>query len=160
MSINQLFDLSSTFAIPFWFLLIGLGWLRPIERILRSPWIAIAPALIYAIVLVPNFNIVWNTVTNGSLTAIADLLSTPEGATLAWAHFLAFDLLIGRWIYLDSREQRIPHLLIMPVLFLTLMIGPVGYLLYLLTRSIIKLIRRDDWSTLILDKAPEPISET
>ena len=30
------------------------------------------------------------------LAAVAALLSTPAGATLAWAHFLAFDLMVGR----------------------------------------------------------------
>jgi hypothetical protein len=50
-------------------------------------------------------------------------------------HFLAFDLFVGRWIYLDSQERRISAWLVAPVLFLTLMLGPAGFLLYLAVRS-------------------------
>jgi hypothetical protein len=71
-----------------------------------------------------------------SLAGIAALLGTPAGATIAWVHFLAFDLLVGRWAYLDSRERGVSAWLMGPVLFFTLMLGPVGFLLYLAVRAL------------------------
>jgi hypothetical protein len=59
----------------------------------------------------------------------------PYFATLAWAHFLAFDLFVGRWIYLDSRERGSSAGLVAPALLLTLMLGPIGFLLYLALRA-------------------------
>ena len=43
---------------------------------------------------------------------------------------------MGRWAYLDSRERRISAWLMAPVLFLTLMLGPIGFGLYLALRSL------------------------
>jgi hypothetical protein len=65
---------------------------------------------------------------------VANLLGSPEGAIIAWIHFLAFDLFVGRWIYLDSEEQRLSRWLMAPILFLTLMLGPIGFLSYLIAR--------------------------
>jgi len=67
---------------------------------------------------------------------IATLLGSPEGATIAWVHFLAFDLFIGRWIYLDSRERRLGAVLMAPILLFTLMLGPLGFLSYLVLRAV------------------------
>jgi hypothetical protein len=66
----------------------------------------------------------------------AVLLGSPAGATIAWVHFLAFDLFVGRWIYLESHERQVNPWLMAPVLFLTLMLGPAGFLLYLMVRSV------------------------
>ena len=51
-----------------------------------------------------------------------------------WVHFLAFDLFVGRWVYLDSRENVINAWIMAPVLFFCLMLGPIGLLLYLSVR--------------------------
>src|SRR5262249_13308117 len=77
---------------------------------------------------------VWQAVSRPELSGVAALLGSPIGATIAWLHFLAFDLFVGRWIYLDSRERGITAWSMGPVLFLTLMMGPCGFLLYLIVR--------------------------
>ena len=54
----------------------------------------------------------------------------------AWTHFLAFDLLIGRWMVDDALgpgRSRLPLVLSLPVTF---MFGPLGLLLYLGGRSL------------------------
>ena len=54
--------------------------------------------------------------------------------TAGWVHYLAFDLFIGGWELADSRERGVPHLLMLPLLFLTFIFGPIGLLSYLLLR--------------------------
>jgi hypothetical protein len=49
-------------------------------------------------------------------------------------HFLAFDLFVGRWAYLDSRQRGTSAWIVSPILFLILMVGPLGLLLYLFVR--------------------------
>ncbi len=71
-----------------------------------------------------------------TLVGVAGLLGSEVGATIGWVHFLAFDLFVGRWIYLDSREKNISVWLMAPILFFTLMLGPLGLLSYLLLREI------------------------
>ena len=71
---------------------------------------------------------------NPTLDGIAGLLGTPAGAAVGWVHFLAFDLFVGRWAYLDSRERGISAWLVSPTLFFVFMAGPLGLLLYLAVR--------------------------
>jgi hypothetical protein len=72
------------------------------------------------------------------LATVAPLLATPAGATIAWIHFLAFDVFVGRWIFLDAGERRLHPLVVGPVLALTLLFGPAGFLSYLVVRSLAK----------------------
>jgi hypothetical protein len=65
------------------------------------------------------------------LPRVAAPLGTPRGATIAWMHFLAFDLFVGRWVYLDARLRGAPSWRLAPVLLLVLMLGPLGLAAYL-----------------------------
>ena len=132
---EAIFSLSSLLVMPFWALMIFLPHWRWTRRILRSPLVILPPALLYGALVLPRLAEVFLAVSSPTLAGIATLLSTPAGATIAWAHFLAFDLFVGRWIYLDGRERGISALLMAPVLFLTLMLGPLGFLLYLVLRG-------------------------
>ena len=40
-----------------------------------------------------------------------------------WTHYLAFDLFIGGWEVRDAHRRGIPHLLIVPALVLTFLLG-------------------------------------
>jgi hypothetical protein len=132
----SIFRLSNLLVLPFWALMILLPRWRWTTRILQSPLVSAAPAFLYAALVLPRLVEIWPAVTRPALSGIAVLLGSPAGATIAWVHFLAFDLLVGRWIYLDSRERRVSAWIMAPVLFLTLMLGPAGFLLYLVVRSV------------------------
>jgi Domain of unknown function (DUF4281) len=131
-----LFRLSNLLVLPFWALMILLPRWRWTVRILRSPLVSAAPALVYAALVLPRLGAIFPAVARPTLAGVAALLGTPEGATISWVHFLAFDLFIGRWIFLDSQERRLSALLTAPVLFLTLMLGPLGFLIYLVLRAV------------------------
>lgn len=133
---SLLFSVSGLLVMPFWLLMIALPLWGVTRRVMQSPWIAAAPAALYAALVLPRFGEVLSAVSNPSLAGIAALLGTEFGATVAWVHFLAFDLLVGRWAYLDSRERGINPFLMAPVLFFTFMLGPVGFLAYLGIRAV------------------------
>lgn len=133
---EAIFSLSGLLVIPFWALMIFLPRWRWTRRILQSPLVILPPALLYAALTLPRLAEVFPAVSNPTLDGIAALLGTPAGATIAWAHFLAFDLFVGRWIYFDGRERGISALLMALVLFLTLMLGPLGFLVYLVLRNL------------------------
>lgn len=99
---------------------------------MRSRWSVVPAALVYALLVLPNMPSLLADLANPQLATIAALLGTPVGATIGWIHFLAFDLFMGRWAYLDSRERGIHPLLTSITLFFILMFGPLGLLLYLL----------------------------
>ena len=130
-----LFRVSNLLVLPLWALMILLPRWQWTARIIRSPFVSAAPALLYAVLVLPRLGTIWPAVSRPTLTGVATLLGSPAGATIAWVHFLAFDLFVGRWIYLDSQERRGSFWLMAPVLFLTLMLGPAGFLVYLIVRS-------------------------
>jgi len=128
--------LSNFLVLPFWALMILLPRWRWTERIVRSPLVSFAPAAIYVTLVFPLLKEVGPAVVRPTLNGVAALLGSPAGATIAWVHFLAFDLFVGRWIYLDSRERQVSVWFMAPLLLLTLMLGPAGFLLYLAVRTI------------------------
>ncbi|SRR6266851_184388 len=132
-----LFRLSNVLVLPFWALMILLPRWRWTTRVIRSPFVSGTPAALYAALVLPRLGEIWPAVSRPTLSGIAVLLGSPAGATIAWVHFLAFDLFVGRWIYLDSQERRVSAWLLAPVLFLTLMLGPAGFLFYVVVRPVL-----------------------
>jgi uncharacterized membrane protein YhdT len=63
------------------------------------------------------------------------LFSNPWLLVAGWLHYLAFDLLTGTWEARDAVSRGVPRWLLVPCLFLTLMFGPTGWLLYMLIRT-------------------------
>ncbi|HEV2708367.1 MAG TPA: ABA4-like family protein [Pyrinomonadaceae bacterium] len=131
---EEVFKLSNLLVAPFWLLVILLPRWRFTERVMRSPLVAVGPAVLYAVLMTPRLFALVPTLLRPELPTIAALLGTPEGATIAWAHFLAFDLFVGRWVYLDARERGVSAWVTSPILFLTLLAGPLGFLLHLAAR--------------------------
>ena len=69
-----------------------------------------------------------------SLTGVQALLSSDGGATIGWIHYLAFDLFVGVWIARNADRYNFNRIIQVPILFFTLMLGPLGLTLYLLLR--------------------------
>ena len=132
---GALFSLTFAVAAPFWALMILLprwSWTR---RIVASPLIVLPPVLIYALLVIPALGDVLPAVASPTLDGVRTLLGTATGAAAAWAHFIAFDLFAGRWAWLDSRQRGVPAPVMSPVLVLTVLLGPLGLLAYLLVRT-------------------------
>ncbi|MFI7547107.1 ABA4-like family protein [Actinoplanes sp. NPDC049599] len=130
-----LFGLTFAVAAPFWALMIllpGWSWTR---RIIASPLIVLPVVLIYAVLVIPAFGEVLPAVASPTLDGVRELLGTADGAAAGWAHMIAFDLFVGRWSWLDSRDRGVPALVMAPVLLLTILLGPLGLLAYLLVRT-------------------------
>lgn len=135
MDPELLFALAFPLAAPFWALMIlAPGWSLT-RRVIASPLITVPPALVYALAVLPNLGVVLPAVSGPTIAGVAALLGTPLGAAAGWAHFIAFDLFVGRWCYLDSRERAVHPLVMAPVLVLTILLGPLGLLVYLAVRT-------------------------
>lgn len=113
-----------------------LGWvalaLAPLKRTLCVAFARILALLLAAGYLAQYF-LTTETVDGagfGSLAEVTALFSAPGNLMLGWTHYLAFDLFIGSWEVEDAAKEGVPHWLLLPCLFLTLMLGPIGLLLY------------------------------
>ncbi len=129
-----LFSLTFLLAAPFWALMIllpGWSWTR---RIIASPLIVLPVVLIYALLVIPAFGEVLPAVAGPTLGGVRELLGTANGAAAGWAHMIAFDLFVGRWVWLDARARGIPHLVLAPILVLTILLGPLGLAVHLAVR--------------------------
>lgn len=133
---STLFDLAFLAATPFWLLMIFLpawSWTR---RIVSSYLITLPVLAVWAVAAVPVFGPLWTLVVSPSLTGLQDLVAEPTALTALWAQIIAWDLFIGRWMFLDSRERRIHPLVMGPVLVLTVLLSPLGLPLYLVLRAL------------------------
>jgi hypothetical protein len=132
----MLFDLAFALAAPFWALMIVAprwAWTR---RIIGSPLIVLGPLAVHLVVAVPLLPQLGPEVLGPDLAGVRELFATTGGTTAAWAHIIAFDLFVGRWIYLDGREHGRHPLLMAPVLVVTILLAPFGLLSYLLIRAV------------------------
>ncbi len=132
------FGLANLLILPFWLLMVLAPTWSVTRRVIASPWIVAPPCVLYLVTLLPVAGLVLPELIQPVQARIMSLLGTPTGTTLAWTHFVAFDLFVGRWIYGDSRDRRYSPWWVSPVLVVTLLVGPVGLLMYLAARTIIR----------------------
>lgn len=127
---ETIFSLGSLLVMPFWALMIFLPRWRVTLRAVRSPAIALGPAVLYAVLVLPRLGEVLPVVSDPTLPLVVALLGEPSGALIGWMHFLAFDLFVARWIFLDARERGVSSWLVSPLLVFVLLLGPLAYLAY------------------------------
>lgn len=137
---EQLFAVASSAALCGWVgLAVAAGLPRGAAQS-RTLWLAgrllpLALCAIYGVVLVRY----WGTTPQGgfsSLGAVQALFASPGKMLGAWLHFLAFDLLVARWIVDDVLARQGPRLSLLLALPATLMYGPLGVLIYLGLRQV------------------------
>ena len=133
MSIEWVFDLCTWGILPFWVLLAvsphGL-WTR---RLVHSGLVPAAWALLYVVALVLGLG----SAEGGSffsLDGVMALFQVPLLALAGWVHYLIFDLFIGAWEVREARRCGFRHVFVLPCLFLTLTVGPLGLLAFLALR--------------------------
>lgn len=71
----------------------------------------------------------------GSIEGIGSLFRSDAGIVVGWTHYLAFDLFVGQWIARDADIKKISRLVQLPILFLTLMAGPLGLFVWMIVRE-------------------------
>ncbi|MEE3921817.1 ABA4-like family protein [Micromonospora sp. BRA006-A] len=102
---TALFSLTFALAAPFWALMVLAPRWSWTGRIVGSPLIVVPVLLVYAALVLPALGTVLPVVTAPTLDGLRDLLGTADGAAAAWAHMIAFDLFVGRWIWQDPGTE-------------------------------------------------------
>lgn len=133
MTPETVFSAASTTALATWLLLA----VRP-----RAAWVQRVAGTIVPVLFSVTYAILvaWRlgrgTGDFNSLAGVAALFSDPWTLLAGWIHYLAFDLLTGVWETRDAARRGIPHWMVVPCLFLTFMLGPAGWLLYVAIRTV------------------------
>jgi hypothetical protein len=132
----KLFELAGI-AMLAWLLLIILPKWRVTRFIAETAVFPVFLCLLYLAGIVPLLMEQGPGVIRdfGSAEGVTRLLARQDVAMVAWIHILAFDQLVGLFIYRENMEHRYVPLPVQSILlFLTLMFGPVGFLAYYLLR--------------------------
>ncbi|TWP48103.1 DUF4281 domain-containing protein [Lentzea tibetensis] len=131
---TTLFDLTFLLVAPFWALMILFPKWWFTHKVSESPLIVLPPLAIFAVLAASRLPELWAVVSTPELGEFTAFVGTPEGAALIWAQVLAWDLFIGRWMYLESRRLDISPLLMAPIMVGTILLSPVGLPVFLAVR--------------------------
>ena len=133
MTAEQLFSLLNLVTVAAWVPLVFLP---------RKRWATtLLPVAVPCVLAVMYVALVIATLTQSqggfsSLGAVRTLFANDWGLLAGWTHYLAFDLFVGGWEVRDAQRRGVPHLLVVPALVLTFLLGPGGFLVYLAVRRV------------------------
>src|SRR5687767_9062077 len=135
MSPDSVFQICSTIAMIGWLILLILspfwsGFDKFLVGVVINLFAIVYAWLIFQVFGPADFQ------KFGSLNGVMELFTDKTAVTAGWVHYLAFDLFTGIWIKKNADKYGISHLVLIPCLLLTFMLGPIGLVLYLLVRAI------------------------
>lgn len=128
-------------------LLALIGW---VALILLPRWPALLAAILYLgvgllclVYAIGLIGVVSGLIPNpggggadfSTIAGVRAIFASDAGVTIGWTHYLAFDLFVGLWIARDGDAKNISRLIQAPILFATLMAGPLGLGIWLLLRE-------------------------
>lgn len=133
MTFEQLFSSASTIAM--------LGWVILVFLPRRWKWLNTIPALLLPLILSVLYSFLiarYFFAAEGGFDTLANvqvLFSNPAAALAGWVHYLAFDLFVGGVVAKQADEIGLSRLIQAPVLLMTFMFGPFGYVLFVLIKT-------------------------
>jgi Domain of unknown function (DUF4281) len=133
MNLEQLFAIANAAAMPAWLLLVFAPTHALTQRLVRSGAWSLAFSALYVALLVYVLRTPGESLT--SLAALQRAFSQPAPALLGWVHYLAFDLLVGVRVAEEGLATGRSRWFMAPFLFLTLMLGPSGFLAWRIARA-------------------------
>lgn len=135
MSDDALYLWASTAPLAGW-LALALQPLRPALAVAFARVVAVAIAVGYVVLIAHALSRPGGPLPDlATLDGLSALFADRRAALIGWFHFLALDLWTGTWEAEEARRRGMPHLALLPCLFLTLMAGPAGLLLFLGLRA-------------------------
>ena len=138
---EKIFELGNLFALTGWAALL-LALFVPPARKAALAWAGLVVPALFAVAYVALLASARDA--HGGLNSIAQVRSLfqSDGAlTAGWFHYLAFDLFVGTWIAREGTlriASPLIRLVLIPVLGLTFMFGPAGFLLFTVLRPIFR----------------------
>jgi hypothetical protein len=113
-----------------WAPLFASPWTGRRRAIAWARWIAIPLCLLYLVFLFTHLKAI-PTDAGYTLAAVGRAFDKPVLLLAGWIHYLVLDLWVGTWQAEHADEANVPPALLLLCLVSTMMIGPLGLLLYL-----------------------------
>ena len=139
---EAVFNVENAAIFPFWLGMIAFPKNKVTETVMGSYAVPVLLGLVYIYLTYYSFSD--PRIIEAFSTGKPDLAALSKGFSyewcmaVGWAHFIAMDLFVGRWIYLDARKNDVfaAHSLTLCLFF-----GPTGVISHTLTRGITGLAR-------------------
>ena len=146
MDIYDIFFFASTIWVgPFWIAMLVYPHHKLTEKIMSLHWSFMGPIIIWLMIVIsdPGGMIdAGNNMLDGGfkieniMNSLVELLGTRAGASAAWAHMVAGDIFITRWMWRRCLEFESEDWVRWVSVFFGVMLMPIGVILHmLLTRS-------------------------
>jgi Domain of unknown function (DUF4281) len=142
--LDALFALSFVVPAPFWLVLIVFPKRAFTRRWFGTGWFHagfVALGAMYLFVLVGS--VVGGIAAGGfgldkltSLSGLTSLASNPAFVLALWLHVVTMDLAGGFYIYRAAQDIDLGGLTLSLILFFTLLLGPLGIMMFALTRML------------------------
>lgn len=129
LTLETWFVLVHAIAVVGWAALFASPWIGR-RAVLAARWAAVPLCLLYLLFLATHLKAI-PTDAGYTLEAVARFFDRPVLLLAGWIHYLVLDLFVGSWEAEHSQRSGISPFLLLPCLFATMMIGPLGLLLYL-----------------------------
>ncbi|MFI7237846.1 ABA4-like family protein [Streptomyces cyaneofuscatus] len=133
---GTLFEITFYLAAPFWLLMIFAPTWSVTTRIVSSPLTVLPLLAVYTVLAVQVFPELWTAVSSPDIDTFRELVALAEGAGALWAQVIAWDLLVGQWMFLQSRKLGLSPWLMGPLLVFTILLSPFGLLVFLALRAV------------------------
>jgi hypothetical protein len=130
MTAETVFLAAHAIALPGWAALFASPWIGRRRGILWARWMAVPLCLLYLLFLLTHLKAI-PTDAGYTLAAVGRAFERPVLLLAGWIHYLLLDLWVGSWEAEHAEKTGMPHPLLLLCLVATMMIGPLGLLLYL-----------------------------
>ena len=141
----DIFDLSFFFSTmwvgPFWVAMMVYPEHERTQQLMQGPWFFLGPIAIWFILSFSDPSGLIELAKDSmdpenALQGLADLLGTKAGASAAWAHMVAGDIFVTRWIWKRCMAAKCDKWITLTSVFFGVMLMPIGLALnYALVRG-------------------------
>lgn len=136
MNASTIFQLGNSIVLLGWLLLFfAPKWKYTQPFILNG--LLVLFAIVYAYLLLSDIGD-FKFDSFSTLQNVRALFEKDNALAAGWLHYLAFDLFVGAYIVREIQRLQMPHWLAFIALPFTFMFGPMGYLIFIIIKTIRK----------------------
>lgn len=134
MQAAEIFSICNKVILSGWVLLIFLPNWKLTQAIILNGLIVLFAGIYSFMILkdIGNFN----PDSFSTLANVKALFQNDNAVAAGWIHYLAFDLFVGAYIVRKSKQIALSRILYTITLPFTFMFGPMGYLLFVIFKTI------------------------
>ena len=130
------FFLSTMWVGPFWIAMLVYPEHEKTKSVMSSSWFFLGPIVIWWALMASDPRALVDFAMDSLdprdvLDGLAELLGTRVGASAAWAHFVAGDIVVTRWMWKRCLERGAERWVSAVSVFFGVMLMPVGVAMHL-----------------------------